>query len=514
MPPLLLMAEALKVLDRPAQAIQALEAAAERAPDDKTIVRKLDEARRATGILVRRVATEPETEPPRACVDFTVAPVRRDDFHAADWVRLDPPVQGAAVTREGDKICVSGLPSGATTRITLRAGMPGEAGLSLVKDTSLAIAMANRRPRIDFDTRMFLLPRGQTPAIGLSTVNLSTVKLTLARLTERNVVGFVRNAKLGQPVDSWDADRIGEQSGRIVWQGSADIPKWQPNRSAHTALPMPDALAASGPGLYALIARAGDGTPNAPTGVQMILRTDFAPTIWRGTDGLTVQVRGYSDVLPRAGATLRLLAENNEILGETTTDGDGVGRFAAPLMHGEGPVAPRALEVLGGEDYTMLDLSSAAFDLSDRGVAGLPHPGPLDAYVWLDRGIYRPGETAQVMALLRDNAGRPTDIPVHVIVKRPNRPGVPGHDAGAVGGSLGASAGDAVGRRAGRHLDDRGEGRSRPAADRAGGVPRRCLRARSDGGGPWRRQWPDRPGQALLPAGDRAVPVSARPLPD
>ncbi len=419
-PSLLLMADALKLLDRPAQSIQALEAAAERAPDNKAIVQKLDETRRATGILVRRVATEAEAEPPRACIDFTVAPARRDDFHAEDWVRLDPPVQGAAVTREGDQICVSGLPSGATTRITLRAGMPGEAGLSLVKDTSLAIAMANRRPRIDFDTRLFLLPRGQTPAIGLSTVNLSSVKLTLARLTERNVVGFVRNARLGQPVESWDADRIGEQSGRIVWQGSADVPKWQPNRGAHTALPMPDALSASGPGLYALIARAGDGTPNGPTGVQMILRTDFAPTVWRGTDGLTVQVRGYSDVLPRAGVTLRLLADNNDILGETTTDTDGVGRFAAPLLHGDGPVAPRALEVLGGEDYTMLDLSSAAFDLSDRGVAGLPHPGPLDAYVWLDRGIYRPGETAQVMALLRDNAGRPDDIPVHLIVKRPN----------------------------------------------------------------------------------------------
>ena len=125
-PALLLMAEALQVLNRPAQAIQALEAAAERAPDNKTIVQKLDEARRATGILVRRVATEPEAEPPRACIDFTVAPARRDDFHAEDWVRLDPPVQGAAVTREGDQICVSGLPSGATTRIMLRAGMPGE----------------------------------------------------------------------------------------------------------------------------------------------------------------------------------------------------------------------------------------------------------------------------------------------------------------------------------------------------------------------------------------------------
>jgi uncharacterized protein YfaS (alpha-2-macroglobulin family) len=417
---LLLMADALKALNRPAQAIQALEAAAERAPDDAKIRATLDATRRATGILVRRVATEPEAEPPRACIDFTVAPARRDDFHAEDWVRLDPPIQGAAVTREGDQICVSGLPSGATTRITLRAGMPGEGGLSLVKDTSFSVAIANRRPRIDFDTRMFVLPRGQTPALGMTTVNLSAVKLTLARLSERNVVAFVRNSRLGQPVDSWDANRISEQNGRVVWQGSAEIPKWETNRAARTALPLPDALASAGPGLYALIARAGDGTPNAPTGVQMILRTDLAPTVWRGADGLTVQVRGFTDILPRAGVTLRLLAENNDILGEATTDADGVGRFAAPLLHGEGPVAPRAIEAFAGEDYTMLDLNGAAFDLSDRGVAGMPHPGPLDAYVWLDRGIYRPGETVHVMALLRDDAGRPADIPARVIIKRPN----------------------------------------------------------------------------------------------
>jgi uncharacterized protein YfaS (alpha-2-macroglobulin family) len=419
-PSLLLMADALKALNRPAQAIQALEAASERAPDDAKIRQTLDETQRAAGILVRRVGTEAEAEPPRACIAFTVAPARRDDFHAEDWVRLDPPVQGAAVTREGDQICVSGLPSGITTRITLRAGMPGEGGLSLVKDTAFSVAIANRRPRIDFDTRMFVLPRGQTPAIGMTTVNLSAVKLTLARLSERNVVAFVRNSRLGQPVDSWDADRVSEQNGRVIWQGNAEVPKWESNRAAHIALPLPDALAAGGPGLYALIARAGDGTPNAPTGVQMILRTDLAPTVWRGTDGLTVQVRGFADVLPRPGVTLRLLAENNDILGEATTDADGVGRFAAPLLRGEGPVAPRAIEAFAGEDYTMLDLNGAAFDLSDRGVAGMPHPGPLDAYVWLDRGIYRPGETVHVMALLRDDAGQPADIPARVIVKRPN----------------------------------------------------------------------------------------------
>src|SRR5205814_1197456 len=107
--------------------------------------------------------TKPEAEPPRACIDFSVPPIRRDDFHPQDWVRLDPPVPGAAVTREGDQICVSGLPSGRTTRVILRAGMPGEDGLSLQREARLAVAVGDRKPRIVFDTRFFLLPRGQSP---------------------------------------------------------------------------------------------------------------------------------------------------------------------------------------------------------------------------------------------------------------------------------------------------------------------------------------------------------------
>jgi uncharacterized protein YfaS (alpha-2-macroglobulin family) len=420
-PALLLMADALRVLDRPAQAIQALEAAAERAPDDAAIRQTLADARRAVGMLVRQVRAESEADPPRACIAFTSPPARGADFHPQDWVELQPPVPGAAVTHENDQICVSGLPSGATTRITLRAGMPGEGGLALVKPATMNVAIANRRPRIDFDTRMFLLPRGQVPTIGMSTVNLSAVKLTLSRLTERNIVGFIRDNRLGQPVDSWAADRIGERTGSIVWQGTAAVPDWEPNRTAHTALPLPDALASAGPGLYALSAEAGDGTPNASGAVQMILRTDLAPTVWRGADGLTIQVRAYSDVKPRPGVQLRLMAANNDVLAETTTDADGVGRFAAPLLHGEGPLAPRAIQAFGpDQDFTTLDLDSAAFNLADRGVSGMPTPGPLDAFVWLDRGIYRPGETVQVMALLRDDAGRPVDLPARVTVRRPN----------------------------------------------------------------------------------------------
>jgi len=421
-PSLLIMADALRALDRNAQAVQALEAVLERAPDNAAYKRLLADAQRATGVLVQRVRTEPDADPPRACLEFTVPPARANDFNPSDWVRLDPPVPGAAITREGDQICASGLPSGATTRIVLRAGMPGEQGLALAKETVLPVALPNRQPRIAFDTRLFVLPRGQTPSVGLSTVNLSTVALKLMRLTERNIPALLREAKLGEPVATWTANWIAENAGRVVWEGRADIPKWEPNRTARTALPLPDALRNAGPGLYALVATAGDGTRNSDAGaVQMVLRTDLAPTAWRGSDGLTVQVRAYADAQPRAGVRLDLLARNNDILAQATTDAAGVARFAAPLLRGEGPLAPAVLHAFGAdEDFAALDLTTAAFDLSDRGVEGMPQPGPLDSFVWLDRGIYRPGETVQVMALLRDAAGAPADVPARVTIKRPN----------------------------------------------------------------------------------------------
>ena len=223
---------------------------------------------------------------------------------------------GAAVTREGDQICVSGLPSGATTRITLRAGMPGEGGLTLVKDTTPQHRDGQPPPRIDFDTRMFLLPRGQAPAIGLGTVNLSAVKLTLSRLTERNVIGFVRDAEAWPAGGYPDADNIGEQSRPRRLAGQCGHPELAANRTAHTALPMPDALATAGPGLYALIARPA-----------------MAPRMRvRGADDPAHRFRAHGLArhrwADRAGARLLRCAaarqasrcgcwrENNEILGE------------------------------------------------------------------------------------------------------------------------------------------------------------------------------------------------------
>ncbi len=418
--------QALLAQNRPAQAGQALAQAVALAPDNAGYKQMLADANQAAGLLVARVRTEVDADPPRACIVFNLPPSRRNDFHPEDWVRLDPPLPDAAITREGDEICISGLPLATTTRAILRQGMPAEGGLAMKAESTAALAMGNRSPLLAFDSRMFLLPRGQAPRIVLTSSNVSSVKLGIVLFTERTLLPWTVQNRLGEPMAGYLVGQLGSDATRVVWSGKAALPGFATNARMHTMLPLPaDAMQA--PGLYAVTVQPDDGQADYVTqAVQPVLQTDLAPTVWRGGDGLTVQVRGYSDAKPRPGVALRLMAHNNDILSETHTDAEGMAHFAAPLLHGDGVMAPSAIQgTLAGtsdaaEDFVSLDLESAAFDLSDRGIIGAKQPGPLDAFVWSDRGLYRPGETVQVMALLRDAAGQPADRPAHIRVKRPN----------------------------------------------------------------------------------------------
>jgi uncharacterized protein YfaS (alpha-2-macroglobulin family) len=78
----------------------------------------------------------------------------------------------------------------------------------------------------------------------------------------------------------------------------------------------------------------------------------------------------------------------------------------------------------GNGDYNFLDLTKPAFDLSDRGVEGRAAPGAVDAFLYTERGIYRPGETVELMALVRDSRGyAQPDAPLTLKAVSPRRGG-------------------------------------------------------------------------------------------
>ena len=77
-------------------------------------------------------------------------------------------------------------------------------------------------------------------------------------------------------------------------------------------------------------------------------------------------------------------------------------------------------------DFTFLDLRRPAFDLTDRGVDGRASPGEIDAYLYTDRGVYRPGETVNVhhACCATSNVKALRDTPLTFVALASRRPGV------------------------------------------------------------------------------------------
>ncbi|MEQ1672408.1 MAG: MG2 domain-containing protein, partial [Hyphomicrobium sp.] len=207
-----------------------------------------------------------------------------------------------------------------------------------------------------------------------------------------------------------------------VFSGEMDIAA-KINEEVTTAVPVTDATGKLEPGTYVMVAKPGEKSKgdDGQRATQWFIVSDLGLTAFSGSDGVHAFVRSLADATAIAGSNVKLVARNNEVLATAKTDSKGYAKFDAALAKGEGGLAPAVLVAEnGGGEYAFLDLTLNAFDLSDRGVKGRDASGPLDAFVYTERGVYRAGEEVNVTALVRDRAGKGSTVPMTLIVTRPD----------------------------------------------------------------------------------------------
>ncbi|MDP1554345.1 MAG: MG2 domain-containing protein, partial [Hyphomonas sp.] len=216
-----------------------------------------------------------------------------------------------------------------------------------------------------------------------------------------------------------------EDVGEELFSGTMDVAR-APNAPVITVFPLQDVVGPMKPGAYFVsVTDAAEVDANvgpAASSGRWILLTDLALTAYRGENGLDVTVRSLKDGKIVRNATVQLLASNNTVLAEAKPNEQGRVTFDAPLMNGQGTMAPRlVLATAANGELAALDLVRAPVDLSAEAIGGRRTPGVVDAYVYTDRGIYRPGESVELTALLRDRAGRQiTGRNGQLVVYRPN----------------------------------------------------------------------------------------------
>ncbi len=398
-------------------------------PEGATLEARPADAPRAepeinTAFEYLRFAVDTQAATPELCLSFSGPLDPGVDY--SPYVAIDETI---SISVSGSQLCLGGLVYGQTQSITLRAGLPSADGRALERDVDTQLSFEDRPPRIGFSGNGIILPRIEADGLAIETVNVDDVEVRIRRVNDRALVfrqiGEGYSAARGEWYWTGGNETPGEL-GTTVFEGRVGT-EGEPNARQVTVLPIADMLGTLQSGAYYVSVRDGKAVDREDRleparAARWLIVTDLAFTAYRGQSGLDVVVRSLDTAQPVSGVEVQLVSRANEILASSVSGFDGRVRFDAPLMAGEEGNAPRLITGYGPQgDFAVLDLNRSPVDLSDEPVTGRRPAGVVDAYVYLDRGIYRPGETVQASALLRGPAGHAvTDRAGALVVYQPN----------------------------------------------------------------------------------------------
>ena len=389
---------------------------------------KEDAALRATyeqwlaehGFRITGHRVDAEAASPRVCVEFS-DPLAKDRAGLTDFLQVETS-RGLTVEADPQALCVDGVVHGERYRLRVRPGLPAADGEILARAADLEIYVRDRSPAVRFQGRAYVLPKGGEAAIPLMSVNTRLVKAQVLRLGDRALATAAAGGPLLRALSPYETQDLRDRQGEAIWSGEVEV-GMELNRELTTAVPLGALIQTLKPGAYVMTARPAEAPDQGnELATQWFVVSDLGLSGLTGNDGLHAFVRSLSSAQPLTGVKLRLVARNDEILGQATTDPAGHARFEPGLLRGEGGNKPALLVAEGaGGDFAFLDLAQSPFDLADRGVAGRPAPGPVDVFLTTERGVYRAGETVQITALARDGAARAlTGTPLTLKVRRPD----------------------------------------------------------------------------------------------
>ena len=403
--------------------------------DNPRIAKRHQDLVNANAFQIKGVDVESDSATPKVCLNFSDDLAKGRQLHYEDYLVIQPAIQ-PVVTPQERQLCVEGFSHGQSYVIKTRIGIPAASGEKTLVTQEFTAQVEDRKPTLGFRGATYVLPKTGAQQLPLTSVNLDQARVRVLRINDRNLLREIERDRITNLLDGYDLNTIARQSGEQIWQGVLTLASGERNQEVTTALPISEILRDPQPGIYIVAAQsvkedADNNWENQAT--QWLVVSDLGLFTMRGNDGLHVFVRSLSSAQPVAGANVRLYARNNSELGAAITDAQGYARLDPGLLRGEGGREPAALMAFGDGDYNFLDLTRPAFDLSDRGVAGRAAPGAVDAFLYTERGVYRPGETVELMTLIRDSRGYALpEAPLTLKVFRPDevesaqlRPGNP-----------------------------------------------------------------------------------------
>jgi uncharacterized protein YfaS (alpha-2-macroglobulin family) len=304
--------------------------------------------------------------------------------------------------------------------VTIRKDLRAVDGSTLGREFSSSVSFQKEQipPQVGFVGKGYYLTLGGNLNVGLSTINVDSATIEVDKVFANNLVYLLNSTGL----ETRHSYRYGGTNLKAVGKRihSSDIQVVrEENQEVITPINVRDYLETDPKGIFKLTARIAEKRWQRVS--KWVVATDIGITVKRAGDDLWVWVNSLSTLEPISGADIVLFSQNNQELMREQSDGDGLVVFRS-MKAIETEYVLFLITASFSGDLSFLKLPGNAIPTSDFDVGGLEQiQSGYEAFVYNERGIYRPKETAHVAAIVRDgDAACPDPFPVILSVKGPD----------------------------------------------------------------------------------------------
>jgi alpha-2-macroglobulin len=390
---------------------------------------------------------------PRLAVKFSDPLKEGVDLGA--YLRVEPHID-LRVSVLGNTLLVSGpFRRELAYTLVVRHGIPSRWDTPMKEDFRRAVRFTDLKPQLSFSQTGSLLPGSSKGTIAFRSLNVRQVTAQVTRVFESNLGQFLQDEGLAATVDH---RRFGHQLSRVgveVASAELDIGETR-NTWIQSTLDLSPLLEGHERGLY-VVSLSFDKEQmlfdcddkqrypyydhpcgygyfyNSGRVVRPLMISDIGLLAKQASDRLIVAATHLETAVPLANVEVTLYSYQNQVIARGRTNAKGVAEIAT-TEHGfylEGRWRGQRTALKFNESL----LGSSGFEVG--GVTG--STAPTRAFIYTDRGVYRPGDEIHLAAVVRNqDGGFPDDHPIMLKIRNPknqvvhselDRQGLAGHYA-------------------------------------------------------------------------------------
>ena len=352
-----------------------------------------------------RITTSQEVDLSTAKTFFTIDPVRE----------LSMEGDGRSITLRGK------LEPGSSFHIMLKKGLESVLGGKTQHDYEADIMIGNVKPSFRFSSESgtYLLLGGQK-TIEVKTVNLTRLTVRVSQVFQNNLVFFLDQGRYYDYDYDYYDDGGGYRRkyryyvgnyGRQLDYDTLEIAGVS-NREVKTQFGLAKYLNTGYRGFYVVeIANPAEAWRATS---KLVSVSDIGLIVKGSEREVLVFATSLETNSPVRNARVSLISTNNQVIANTTTDGDGVARFSN-FREAKKDFNLKLVTAETDDDFNFINLADHRVETSRFDVAGKRDAQRVyDTYLYGDRNIYRPGETVFISGIVRDLTN---DVPVQLPVR-------------------------------------------------------------------------------------------------